>query len=222
MPGIRWIIPFEIIVLPHSIQLLKLFCYPTDLSLNVNKMIIAYNSSKMFHPQELWWNVLWHDGLKAAFDVQMSGTISFPVPEGKYTNTGTKDVTRHINQCANGPAQGLVMVRKSHHARAWCWFGNCGWQHHPVPLMWRFPDLPAPAPAIPTYWSKQSFCKWTFMNSLVHQHSSFLANGSYRKQFDETSQIWRQKIPKSGRFNWIFLLHIFGTFIIPPPHPPGI
>lgn len=132
MPGIRWIIPFKIIVLPHSIQLLKLFCYPTDLSLNVNKMIIAYNSSKMFHPQELWWNVLWHDGLKAAFDVQMSGAISFPVTQRKHTNTGTKNVTRHVNHCPNGQHKKCWKVRKSHQQHSW--FGNCDWQHNPAPL----------------------------------------------------------------------------------------
>lgn len=154
----------------------------------------------------------------------MSGTISFPVTEQKSTNTGTKNVTRHVNHCANGQHKwwwwrGRATTPELGAARAvqHSWFGNCDRQHSPVPLMLRFSGVPAPAPAIPTHWSKPLFCKWTFMNSLVHQHSSFLGNRSYRKQFDETSQIWRQKILKSGRFNLIFLLHIFGTFIIPPP-----
>lgn len=149
----------------------------------------------------------------------MSGTISFPVTEQKYTNTGTKNVPRHVNLCANGQH------------KCWWWCGKatraepCAaflvWElwlaAQPSPTGAEVPRSPVLVSAIPTYWSNLSVCQWTFMKSLVHQHCSCLGNGSYRKQFDETSQIWRQKILKSGRFNWIFLLHIFGTFIIPPP-----
>lgn len=64
---------------------------------------------------------------------------------------------------------------------------------------------------------QKMFYTETFINSLLHQYSSFLSCRSYKGKSNETSQIWMQKILKSRRFNLIFLLHIFGTLIIPPP-----
>lgn len=77
MPVIRWVIPFKITVLPHSIQLPKLFRYPTDLSVNVNKMITDSNSVRMPHPQV---KRCWCDTSRAVPDVWVSAAISCPGP----------------------------------------------------------------------------------------------------------------------------------------------
>lgn len=125
MLAIRLIIPFKIIVLPHSIQLLKLFCYPTDLSVNVNKMIIDCNSVKMFHPQERWRNVYGATCWKQHLMCKCQEQSAFLSPEPKYTNTGTENVTcatkellyhRPCKSSCKWPTSVSVVVWKSHHS----------------------------------------------------------------------------------------------------------
>lgn len=123
MPAIRWIIPFKITVLPHFIQLLKLFCYPTDLSVNVNKMIIDCNSVKIFHPQERWWNVYGATCWKQHLMCKCQEQSAFLSSEPKCTNTGTKNVTctteellycRPCKSSCKWPTSVSVTVLKSH------------------------------------------------------------------------------------------------------------
>lgn len=153
----------------------------------------------------------------------MSGTISFPVTEQKYTNTGTKNVPRHVNHCANGQH------------KCWWWCGKATraelraaflvWElwlaAQPSPTGAEVPRSPVLASAIPTYWSNLSVCQWTFMNSLVHQqHCSRLV-------MEATESSLMKGARSEGRRYWNLedLIEYFYYIFLEPslsPHPPGI
>lgn len=125
----------------------------------------------------------------------------------------------------------------AHAAESWCvpcpcWHMECHafcWQ---MMVEWRllsvhhFDSSPIDAEAAQIHWwwflqipqiDQNCIFANKYLNSLMHQHSFFIGSKSYKEKSNETSQIWRQKILKSARFNLIFLLYIFEALIILPP-----